>query len=98
MEDWLAPGENPSVQKGWSPDGFPSSPAGRCSCSSLIVQSWDTSTGHSSKLLEGADEAWDPQCFAFSKPVWETGSSLFICSIRNCFSLFSLLEDCQKGV
>lgn len=26
---------------------------------------------------------------------WLPGSSMFICSIRNCF--FSLLEDCQEG-
>lgn len=46
----------------------------------LILQSWDTSTGDSSKLLEG-DEAWDPQSFTFSKPFrrlggWESRAQL----------------------
>lgn len=32
-------------------------------------------TESSSKLLEGADEAWDPQCFAFPKPVRDAGKA-----------------------
>lgn len=50
----------------------------------LILQIWDTGVRDSSKLLEGADEVWDPQCFAFSKPVWETGRMGRQSTIRNC--------------
>lgn len=48
----------------------------------LILQSWDTSIGDSSKLLEG-DEMWGPQCFAFSKPAQETERMGRQSTIRN---------------
>lgn len=70
VESWLGPGENPNVWKSLSSGGLPSSLAGRQDGPLLILQSWDTGTGDSSKLLDGIGT---PQCFAFSMPVQETG-------------------------
>jgi hypothetical protein len=49
----------------------------------LILQSWDTGTGDSSKFLKGTDEPWGPWCFAFSKPVQEIGRMGRHSTIRN---------------
>lgn len=74
-----------NVQKSWSSNGFPSSLAGRQCGTLLILESQDTGTGESSKLLHGA---WDPQYYAFSEPVWKTGrmgrqSNWKLCSFPN---------------
>lgn len=71
VESWLGPGENPNVWKSWSSGGFPSSLAGRQDGPLLILQSWDTGTGDSSKLLDGT---WDPSvlCLLYaSSGDWE---------------------------
>lgn len=52
VESWLGPGEKPNVWKSRSSGGLPSSLAGRQDGPLLILQSWDTGTGDSSKLLE----------------------------------------------
>ena len=68
----------------------------RRSGSLLILQSWDTGTGGSSKLLEIADEAWDPWCFTFSKPVGEAGRMGRQSTIRNC-GLFLIRDGMCQG-
>lgn len=79
----------------WVPK-FSSRRRRRRSGSLLILQSRDTGTGGSSKLLEIADEAWDPWCFAFSKPVGEAGRMGRQSTIRN-YGLFLIRDGMCQG-
>lgn len=60
-----------------------------------MKQGWDTGTGASSKLLAGADEAWDPPHFAFSRPV-QTRRMARQSSVRNS-GLFLVRDDIWQG-
>lgn len=89
MEGWLWPGEKPNIWKGWSLNRSPSSLADPL----LIQQGQETGTGIAASTWE-EEEAWGPWCFAFSKPVWETGRMGRQSIIREC-SLFLKRNDIE---